>query len=137
MGIEFQDNRVRVKDAIDDAITAFLYEAGGELQAKTMRKSRVDTGQTKGSYQYQVNDSANECQVGSNLENAIWEEFGTGEYALKGNGRKGGWYYVDRHGKEHFTRGKTPNRPMHNAFTSLKAKLIKRFGEILQNKIGG
>ncbi len=137
MGIEFQDNRVRVKDAIDDAITAFLYEAGGELQAKTMRNSRVDTGQTKGSYQYQVNESANECQVGSNLENAIWEEFGTGEYALKGNGRKGGWYYVDRHGKGHFTRGKTPNRPMHNAFTSLKAKLIKRFGEILKNKIGG
>lgn len=68
MGIEFQDNRVQVKDAIDDAITAFLYEAGGELQAKTMRNSRVDTGKTKGSYQYQVNESTNECQVGSNLE---------------------------------------------------------------------
>ena len=26
------------------------------------------------------------------MENAIWEEFGTGEYALNGDGRKGKWY---------------------------------------------
>ena len=54
------------------------------------RNSRVDTGETKGSYGHSVvkkNGSA-ELQVGSNLENAIWEEFGTGEYAIKGNGRK-------------------------------------------------
>lgn len=137
MGVEFEDNRARVKDAINSAIIAFLYEAGGELQAKTMRNSRVDTGQTKGSYEYKVNEANGECQIGSNLENAIWEEFGTGEYALHGDGRKGGWYYVDRHGKGHFTRGKTPNRPMHNAFTSLKSKLIRRFEQVLQSRMGG
>lgn len=137
MSVEFEDYRVEVKDAIDEAIEAFLYEAGGELQARIMRNSRVDTGQTKGSYQYKVNDAANECQVGSNLENAIWEEFGTGEYALKGNGRKGGWIYKsEKDGKFYRTKGKTPNRPMENAFNSLKSKLIKRVKEILTNKIG-
>lgn len=157
MSIQFEDNRVQVKAAIDNAISAFLHEAGGEIQARTVRNSRTDTGQTKGSYEYKVNESARECQIGSNLENAIWEEFGTGEYALKGNGRKGAWYVpVDtytgskkptyngkvvivygKNGKKFYkTNGKTPNRPLDNAFKSLKTKLIKRFGQILTDKIG-
>lgn len=157
MSIQFEDNRVQVKAAIDSAISAFLHEAGGEIQARTVRNSRTDTGQTKGSYEYKVNESAGECQIGSNLENAIWEEFGTGEYALKGNGRKGAWYVpVDnytgskkptyngkvmivygKNGKKFYkTNGKKPNRPMNNAFTALKSKLIKRYGDILRSKIG-
>jgi len=137
MSVEFEDYRVEVKEAIDSAIEAFLYEAGGELQARIQRNSKVDTGQTKGSYQYKVNEAANECQVGSDLENAIWEEFGTGEYALKGNGRKGGWVYKSqKDGKFYRTKGKKPRRPMERAFDSVKSKLIKRIGEILADKVG-
>lgn len=141
MPLEFEDNRVKIKEALFDAGEAFLHEAGGEIQAGTRRNSRVDTGQTKGSYEYKVNGSymAGEqyCQVGSNLENAIWEEFGTGEYALHGDGRKGGWVYQAPKGEFYFTRGKTPNRPLYNAFASLKGKLVERFGEILKSKMGG
>ena len=143
MSLQFEDNRVQVKAAMDSAITAFLHEAGGEIQARTIRNSRTDTGQTKGSYEYKVNESAGECQIGSNLENAIWEEFGTGEYALKGNGRKGAWYVpVDtytgskkptyngkvvivygKNGKKFYkTNGKTPNRPLDKAYKSIKTK---------------
>lgn len=140
MALEFEDNRMAVKEALFEAGEAFLEEACGELQARTRRNSRVDTGQTKGSYEYKIKGSfmsgEQEGQIGSNLENAIWEEFGTGEYALHGNGRKGGWFYKDTKGRGHFTHGKTPNRPMHNAFTSLKNKLIKRYGEILKSKMG-
>lgn len=153
MPVEFEDNRFRIKEALNDAITAFLYEAGGELQAKTSRNSRKDNGETRGHYDYYVDESANECVVGNPLENAIWEEFGTGEYALHGDGRKGGWYvpeeklsakaktrmkkYVTKDGKVYyFTRGKKPNRPMQRAYDSLKSKLIKRFGEIVKNKMG-
>lgn len=134
MSLEFEDNRAKVKAALDDAITAFLYEAGGELQARTQRNSRVDTGQTKGSYEYNVNELEGVCQIGSNMENAIWEEFGTGEYALHGDGRKGGWLYKDDKGKGHFTHGKTPHRPMQRAFDSSKMKLIRRFGQILTQR---
>lgn len=140
MSIEFEDYRVQVKEALFDAGEAFLHEAGGELQARIRRNSRVNTGQTKGSYEYRVSGSymAGEqyCQVGSNLENAIWEEFGTGEYALKGDGRKGGWVYQAPKGEFYYTKGKRPNRPMHNAFTALKNKLIKRYSQILTEKIG-
>lgn len=136
--IEFTDNSAVVKAALSEGVRAFLYEAGGELQAQTMRNSRVDTGQTRGSYQYKVEEGSGEstAHVGSNLQNAIWEEFGTGEYALHGDGRKGGWKYVDAKGKGHFTRGKKPNRPLYNAFNALREKLKRRLEEILTSKIG-
>ncbi len=136
--IEFTDNSANVKAAFSDGIRSFLYEAGGELQGQTMRNSRVDTGQTRGSYQYKVQEGSGEStvHVGSNLQNAIWEEFGTGEYALHGDGRKGGWKYVDAKGKGHFTRGKTPNRPLYNAFNALRDKLKRRLEEILKLKMG-
>ena len=82
-----------------------------------------------------VDESKCEGKIGSNLENAIWEEFGTGEYALHGDGRKGGWVYKDAKGNFHYTRGKTPNRPLNNAFTALKSKLIKRYEDILRSKM--
>lgn len=139
MSLKFEDNRAAAKETLNSAIIAFLYEAGGELQSRIRRNTtpRVDTGQTKGSYAYHVDESLGECRIGSNLENAIWEEFGTGEYALHGDGRKGGWVYQSAKGDYYFTKGKTPHRPMQRAFDSLKNKLAKRLGEILKNKIGG
>lgn len=121
--IQFEDNRAQVKDAMNGHIVAFLEEIGGEFVSQTARNSRVKTGQTKGSWEYQVNESAGEVIVGSALENAIWEEFGTGEYALNGDGRKGGWFYKDEEGKGHFTRGKKPNRALWNALETLKPKI--------------
>ncbi len=124
--IEFQDNRIKCKNALEEAIISFLHESGGEIQSQAIRNQRRKSGKTAGSWDYIVNDDLLEAVVGNPLENAIWEEFGTGEYALKGNGRKGGWYYVDEDGKGHFTRGKKPCRALHNAFTELKPKIIKR-----------
>lgn len=139
--IDFDDNTMRVKEALADGISAFLNEAGGELQAQIARNSRVDTGLTKGSYDYTVRESIMagqaELQVGSNLENAIWEEFGTGEYALHGNGRKGGWTYEDARGNWHKTRGKTANRPMFKAFTANREKLKRRARKVIKESVGG
>lgn len=136
--VEYTDNSMRVKNALSSGVSAFLYEAGGELQAQTMRNSRVDTGQTKGSYQYKVQEETNAgtVYVGSNLENAIWEEFGTGEYALHGDGQKSGWVYKDAKGNWHRTKGKTPKKPMFNAFNSLREKLKRRLEQILNERLG-
>ena len=153
--IEFTDNSAVVKAALSESVRAFLYDAGGELQAQTRRNSRVDNGQTRGSYQYKVEEGSGEstAHVGSNLQNAIWEEFGTGEYALHGDGRKGGWYIpesklspkaksrmkkvIGKNGKiYYFTRGKKPNRPLYNAFNALREKLKRRLEEILTSKMG-
>jgi len=123
MAIEFKDNSVAVMEAINDAITSWLEEAAGELESQTKRNSPVDTGQLKGSWTHVVDESAKEATIGSNLENAIWNEFGTGQYALKGNGRKTPWFYVDAKGVGHRTIGKKPQRSLHNAFESTKSGL--------------
>lgn len=130
--IKFEDYRVTVKSELSDRVVAFLYEVGGEFASQAARNSRVKTGQTKGSWDYSVNESALSVTVGSPLENAIWEEFGTGEYALYGNGRKGGWYYVDEFGDGHYTHGKTPNRALHNALQTLKPQIKAAMEEQLK-----
>ena len=110
-----------------------LEECAGELESQVKRNSRVDTGATKNSFQHKVVDSEHTAYIGSNYENAIWEEFGTGEYALEGNGRKGGWVYKDAEGNWHKTTGKKPSRAFWKAFTSMKNKIINR----IQNSLKG
>lgn len=130
----FKDHRVEVKRAMTDAMDGVLLEVSAELVSQTARNTAVDTGQLKGSWAANVTKDGEKYTaiIGSPLENAIWEEFGTGEYALKGNGRKGGWFYVDAKGDGHFTYGKRPRRAFWNAYTSLKDKLIKRIQDAIR-----
>lgn len=131
--VEFVDNSIEVKDAINDAVIAWLYEASGELESQVKRNTAVDSGQLKSSWAYKVEESSYKSVVGSPLENAIWEEFGTGEYALSGDGRKTPWKYQDRHGNWHTTTGKRAKRTLHNAFESTKQKIKKA----LENHLKG
>lgn len=130
--IEFKDNSLIVKKHLEDAIGKFLIEVSGELVSQTARSSPVDTGQLKNSWAANIDESNNTATIGSPLENAIWNEFGTGEYALEGKGRQGGWVYEDAKGEYHFTRGKKPQRTFNKAYTSLKPKIIKRAEEVLK-----
>lgn len=130
--IEFVDNRVQVNKALDDAVGAFLLEASAEIVSAAARGSRVDSGQLKGSWKANVNESKGEAVIGSELENAIWEEFGTGEYAAKGDGRKGGWSYQDDSGNWYHTTGKKPNRTLQRAFDGTKGKIINRAKQIFK-----
>lgn len=136
MSVQFEDYSMKVMEALDDAGVKFLTEAAVELEAQTKQNTRVDTGDTKVSWSYLVDEESNEAYVGSNHENAIWEEFGTGEFALHGDGRKGGWVYVDDEGEGHFTHGKKPNRALQTAFNMLKNPLIKRAQEIFKERLG-
>ncbi|MDR1563882.1 MAG: hypothetical protein LBS74_02885 [Oscillospiraceae bacterium] len=136
MSIKFTDNRVLVKAALNQATIAFLEEIGGELVARTRRNSRVDTAHTKNSYQHVVDTANSSVAIGSPMENAIWEEYGTGVYALEGNGRKTPWIYKDRKGKAHKTVGKKPNRPLYRAFESSKEAIIKQGQRILNSRMG-
>lgn len=132
MSVEFQDFSIQVTEALEEKAVQFLEEAASEIESAAKRGSRVDSGQLKGSWNHQVDESAKEAKVGSPLENAIWEEFGTGEYALHGDGRRGGWTYQDDKGDWHHTTGKTPNRTLHNAFESKKAAVIRRAKQIFK-----
>lgn len=127
MDIEFEDNSEKIKELLVNACVNAVHDAGIEMLDQVQRNTKVVTGRTKESWQLDVKEDSSGAKavVGSNYENAIWEEFGTGEYALHGNGRKGGWFYEDKNGVGHFTRGKTPKRALHNAFTSKRNAVIR------------
>ena len=124
MNIHIETHQEEIKERFRDTAVAWLHEASGELASAVRNNQRVRTGKTRGSWRYVVDEQKLEGIVGSDMENAIWEEFGTGEYALNGNGRKGGWRYVDEKGQGHFTRGKRPIRPLYKAYMALKNIII-------------
>ena len=135
MPVEFQDFSIQVKGAIDDAVLQYLEEAGSILQRQAANNTRVGTGETAGKWNYIVDSSAGRCTIGNPLQNAIWEEFGTGEFAYAGNGRRGGWYYQDDNGKWHHTFGKTPTRAFHNAYVTKKGIIIQRAKQLFAERL--
>lgn len=154
--VVFIDNSMNVREAISDAALAFLIEASGEIQSETIRNTPVDTGQLKGSWKYNINESEGESIIGSELENAIWNELGTGEWAVNHDGRKTPWYIpVDsykgkkkptfngkvvivygKNGKAFYkTNGKKPHHTLLKAFDDKKTQIIKRAEQIFSNKL--
>lgn len=102
MSVKFVDNSISVKAALDETSIAWLYEWAAETASQAQRNCRSGesySSQLKGSYQYNVNEGAGEAQIGSALEQAFWEEFGTGAYADQSKnggkpGREGWWIYI-------------------------------------------
>ena len=154
MGIEFKDYSDEVKEKINDALIAGLYEAAGEIEGQVKRnmKQHSDKGQTRNAWTYRVDESKLIATIGNPLENAIWEELGTGEWAVDGKGRKKTWYVpvdgytgtkkptyngqvVIVYGKEgqkfYKTNGKKPNRALHSAFVTKRNVVI----ELIKNKL--
>jgi hypothetical protein len=138
MSVTFKDFSINVIATMNDTASAVLEEVAGEVESQVKRNTAVDTGQTKNSWTHKVESSKDQhtATVGSPLQNAIWEELGTGEYALNGDGRKGGWAYKDEEGNWHFTHGKHPRRPLHKAYTTLKNKMIKHMQDIFKGGLG-
>lgn len=134
MSVEFKDYTKIVLQKIQENGEAFLEEVGGEVEAQTKRNTKVDTGKTKGSWEHIVNADKMEVQIGSRYKNALWEELGTGIYALNGDGRKNKWVYRTPDGKFHTTVGKKPRRALYNAYNSKKNAIIRearrRFKEL-------
>lgn len=130
--VVFHDFSIEVQRALESKILATLEECAGEVESAAKRNSRVDTGQTKNSFRHKVDESTRTAYIGSDLQNAVWEEFGTGEFALNGNGRRGGWRYKDARGKWHKTLGKKPSRALYKAFSSKKTVIKNRFKSALK-----
>ncbi|WP_242145905.1 MULTISPECIES: HK97 gp10 family phage protein [unclassified Bacillus cereus group] len=75
--------------------------------------------------------------VGSNQDNAIYEEFGTGIHAEKG-GRKSPWVYKDkRTGKFYRTKGKKGTRALRNAGEMHIADIQRIIKQSMKGGLGG
>lgn len=137
MAVEFNDYSIKVIAKLDSKAIKFLEEAKSSISSQASRNSPVKSGDLKRSFQTDslVDEDEYTAYIGSSLEYAIWQEMGTGEYAVEGNGRKGGWCYKDPEtGETVFTRGTRPKRMLYHAFLqkrdAVKARGKKIFGEI-------
>lgn len=115
--ITYEDFSLEISGEIEEIVNNWLEEASSELASQTAQRTRRGTGETADKWTNLVDRTNHVAYVGNPLENAIWEEFGTGEYALNDNGRKGGWVFFDENKGQYFhTYGKTPTRALHHAF---------------------
>lgn len=156
--VEFIDNSVKIKDEIESLCYTFLEEAGAEIESQAVNNTRTQSGQTKRKWGHRVDKSALEVKIGNSAENSIWEEYGTGEYALNGDGRKGGWWicsddldpktrslfdtkyhFKKRYGKGgkvfYYTKGKKGTRALYKAIKT-KKPTIKSYGQSVFKGLG-
>lgn len=147
-----------VTQAIRQALLAFLEEVGGEVESQAAMNSPVAEGQMKGNWGHGVDAGEMKVTIGNTTQHAIWMELGTGEYALEGKGRKGGWYIpignggIDmataekygwpiRYGEDGqafaFTKGARPRRMLHNAMNDMAGAIQARADEIIGGRLGG
>ncbi len=120
MPVEFRDFSFQVKAKINETTLNWLEETANEVASQAKRNTSTE-GWTNGertslrdSYDYVVNRGKGEALIGSPLEQAFWEEFGTGSHAdtSKNGGREGRkdwWVYVSgqeprEQESEHYTK---------------------------------
>lgn len=126
--IVFDSKLKEVTNKIELEIYKALEEASGAVEKQVKQNQRRKTGQTADSWKHYVNASEHVGYIGSNYQNAIWEEYGTGIHALNGNGRKTPWVYTPDGGKTFYrTKGKKPLRPLYKAMRLMQPKIYKYF----------
>lgn len=153
MAVKLINHLPKIAAGVKLAGANWLEETSGELEAVTKRNSVSASGQTAGSWKHEVMSGGKEAVVGSSHENAIWEEYGTGEYAAEGGGRSGPWYVPveavgsgkkpSYHGKViivygkggqafYKTNGKKPRMMLHDAWDTVIPKAEKKLITMLK-----
>ena len=133
MSSDFKDNSAAVKHEIELQAIRGLIEACMLVESAAVGFAPVDTGALRDSIDYRVDRDELVGYVGTNCEYAVWIEFGTGEFAEKGNGRKGGWVYTAADGKTYFTYGQRPTKFLRKAFRQNKSQIQEILEDCLRN----
>lgn len=147
MAVQFIDNSFEVKAALDDKTKAWLTTWAHEIASTAKRNCAMDGEegvQLRGSYRADVDLGAGNAKIGTDKESGYWEEYGTGEHAVHGDGRKGWWVYKDGYKGDggdvlseqeaksiaagdpslHATNGRPAHYTLEKAFTVNKPKAI-------------
>ena len=139
-GFKFTDNSKKVKAQMDDAMFQALESAALIVEASAKALAPVgDSGELRDKIDHNVVDTSNgpAAKIGSPLDYAMYVEYGTGEFAENGAGRKGGWSYQTPDGKWHRTNGMAPQPFLRPAFRRNKAKIQEIVGKEFKSKFGG
>ena len=129
--IEFTDNSKQIKGALYNVSDQAIEAAMLILQAQIKSNVPVETGELRDSINYRTQRQGDIVwgEVGSPLKYAIYVEYGTGEFAENGAGRKGGWAYQDSSGEWFFTWGQSPTKFMRKAFRTKHNQVEEIIGQ--------
>lgn len=129
--IEFTDNSKQIKGALYNVSDQAIEAAMLILQAQIKSNAPVETGELRDSINYRTQRQGETIwgEVGSPLKYAIYVEYGTGEFAENGAGRKGGWAYQDSSGEWFFTWGQSPTKFMRKAFRTKHNQVEEIIGQ--------
>ena len=125
----FEDVAKEVKKEIECEV-----EKGAlRIVANAKMRCPVDTGYLRNSIHSDVEWEGNVCvgTVGTNVPYAKYLEFGTGIYAVDGNGRKTPWVYKDAKGF-HYTHGMMSQPFMYPAFYAEKDVVFRQITEAIE-----
>lgn len=167
--VEFKDFSFQVKAALNEETIAWLYETGNEIASNAKNNCALDGNagvQLRKSYRAEVDEGAGEAHIGSPLESAYWEEYGTGAHADTGkNGGKKGrsdwWVHYKNSGPNpdtpHYdestaksvaesltasgktayaTNGREPNYTLEKAFIKVRPKAEANLEARLGRRLG-
>ena len=127
--IKIVDNSDKVKVELHNIMLKRITEAVLVTQGNIkMLVSSKGSGQLRDSIDYKVEEQGSKIigGLGSPLEHAIYNEFGTGEFAENGKGRKGYWVYVK--GSNGKIKAKDPNKRYTLAQAKFVVKLMREKG---------
>lgn len=123
--VEVNDKTQEYLTKAKKRIAIALSEIKDDIAQQASINSPYDTGDLSRSFlsDSYVDIAEQTAYIGSTKEYSIYQEFGTGEYAVNDNGRKGGWSYQDARGQWHKTIGVKPQRMLYRAIQSKKSQL--------------
>ncbi len=114
-----------------------LHKAGVLVQSAVVKNINilrlVDTGRMKGSYGFKLEPRVPKVSVGTNLDYALWWEFGTGIHAEGGKGRTTPWSYKTSKGNWVTTSGHPAKPHLRPAFTDN----LKKIQAVIMQEMAG
>jgi len=138
-GFKFEDNSDIVKKAMDLASEKSMEAATLYIEGQAKSLAAVSSGEMRDKIDHKVSKRNGNIIgiVGSPFMYAFYVEFGTGEFAENGAGRKGGWSYQDSSGEWFFTWGQDPQPFLRPAFRRNKQQIQSIIGGNFKSSFKG
>lgn len=118
--IKFEDYSEKVKKHLGHVSESAMKAALLHVEGQAKMLAPVDGGELRDKISHRIVSKGTYGdivgQVGSPTDYAFYVEYGTGEHAENGRGRKGGWVYKGTNGKWYFTKGQVSQPYMRPAF---------------------
>ena len=103
-------------EEVEREVKRIIFHTAYRIHGEAISLAPYDEGNLKGSIEVEIVDGGLTAVVRVTANYAVWIEYGTGIYAVEGNGRKTPWtYYSTKLGRFVTTEGMKPQPFWHPA----------------------